>query len=59
MSMKFVRGIATGALMGMAIGAAVVPSMNKKTKRKIKRAKRHVMSTAEDIVGTMRNMVEK
>lgn len=58
MSMKFIKGMAAGALMGMAIGTVMITPMNKKTKRKVKKAKRHIMGTADDIMGTMRNIID-
>lgn len=59
MSMKFIRGMAAGTLFGMAAGIMFVPSMSRTTRRKIRRANKYMLGTAEDIVGSMKDMVER
>lgn len=47
----------TGMVMGMAIGVAIYPEMDRSTRKMIKKAKRKVMNTACDSYDSMINMI--
>ncbi|AWZ49238.1 YtxH domain-containing protein [Hathewaya limosa] len=57
MGAKFAKGITAGALIGMAAGMMMVPSMDRQTKRKIRRANRVVKSYGGDMINSMRDMM--
>lgn len=59
MAAKFIKGVTAGALIGMAAGMMMVPSMDRQTKRKLKRANRYMMGTAEDMMCSMKHMMDK
>lgn len=57
MTGRFIKGLATGAIIGAAAGMMAVPEMSRKTRRMIKRSNRTMMNTAESIVDAMKNMM--
>ncbi|MDV3429386.1 MAG: YtxH domain-containing protein [Bacillota bacterium] len=55
---KFVKGMMAGSLMGAALGLMIIPSMDGKTRRRMKRRSRAAMNAAEDAYGTMMNWIK-
>lgn len=45
---RFFKGIMMGTFIGMAVAMMVLPSMDKKTQRTVRRAGRRMMDIAED-----------
>lgn len=45
---RFVKGIMMGTVIGMATAMMMIPSMDRKTQRTMKRAGRRMMDMAED-----------
>lgn len=50
---KFLTGITTGAIVGAAVGMIVMPQLDRRTQRSIKRMGKRVMHVAEDTYGNM------
>lgn len=46
--MKVFRGMVTGAIIGMAVTAMVLPQLDKKTQRNLKRVSKRVLNMADD-----------
>ena len=46
--------LTTGAIIGVAAGALLVPQLDRNTRRRLKRTGRIVKSTAEDVYDSMR-----
>ena len=42
------KGMATGAVIGMAVSAVVLPQLDRRTQRNIKRVGRRALNMAED-----------
>ncbi|WP_185903648.1 hypothetical protein [Hathewaya massiliensis] len=57
MGTKFIRGMTTGALMGMAAAMMMNPSMDRRTKRKMRRAARNITSTTGDMFNSVMGMM--
>ena len=47
--------LTTGAILGAAAGALLVPQMDRNTRRRLKRTGKMVKHTAEDMYDTMRH----
>lgn len=47
--------LTTGAIIGAAAGALLVPQMDRNTRRRLKRTGKMVMNTAGDMYDTMRH----
>ncbi len=45
---KFIKGIAAGAVIGMAVEMVMVSKMDKRTQRSMRRAAKKMMNMAED-----------
>lgn len=56
MNLKFMRGITTGAVIGVAAGMLMAPQMSRGTRRRLKRNGRVMMNTAEGIYDTVMNL---
>lgn len=56
MKAKFLRGVATGALLGAAAGVLIVPQMDRRTVKKISKAGRRAAEFTSDIWDGLRNM---
>lgn len=54
---KCIYTLFTGIVVGMAIGVAIYPEMDRNTRKKIKKAKRRVIDTACDSYDSMINMI--
>lgn len=57
MGRKFIRGITTGALMGMAAGMMMNPSMDRRTKRRMRRAARSIRGTTGEMISSVMEMM--
>lgn len=55
---RFIKGIMAGSLMGTAIGLMVIPSMDGKARRRMRRRTRTVINAAEDAYGTIVNWMK-
>lgn len=54
---KFVAGVTAGAMIGVAAGMMMSPSIDRSTKRKIRRSGRYMMEMAEDAYHSMKHMM--
>lgn len=52
---RFFRSIAAGTLIGAAAGLMVIPEMNDRTRRRIKRVGRQFIHGTEDIIDGIRD----
>lgn len=50
---KFIKGIAAGAVIGMAVEMVMVSKMDKRTQRSMRRAAKKMMNMAEDTYDVM------
>lgn len=46
---RFIKGITTGALIGIAAGILMAPDLDRNTKKKIRKSKRLINNAAEDV----------
>ena len=46
--MKGFRGMMTGAIIGMAVTAMVLPQLDRKTQKNLRRVSKRVLNMAED-----------
>ncbi|MGG7212723.1 YtxH domain-containing protein [Clostridium nigeriense] len=46
--LRMLKGMAVGAVIGMAVSAVVLPQLDRRTQRNIKRVGRRAMNMAED-----------
>ena len=51
---KLLKGVAAGTIVGAAIGAALIPTMDRKTQRKLKRLCQKTSCMLEDCCDGMR-----
>ncbi|WP_300381342.1 YtxH domain-containing protein [Clostridium sp.] len=51
--MKNARNMATGAMIGVAIGAMIIPQLDRKYQRNIKKVGKRARCMAEDAYDTM------
>lgn len=56
--LKTIKGIAAGAVIGIAISAVVFPQMDRRTQRNFKRAGRRAMNMAEDACDMMMGYIK-
>ena len=52
---KFIKGIATGAIIGAAAGVLMVPQMDRGTRNRIKKSSRMIKNSAEDMFDGMKH----
>lgn len=50
---KMMKGLAAGAVIGAAASIMLIPQLDRKTQRNIKKASRRAMGMAEDAYETM------
>ncbi|GIM27497.1 hypothetical protein CPJCM30710_01630 [Clostridium polyendosporum] len=50
---RFLTGITTGAIVGAAVGMIMMPRLDRKTQRNIRRMGKRVMHVAEDTYGNV------
>ncbi|MCY6370952.1 YtxH domain-containing protein [Clostridium ganghwense] len=55
MKAKFIRGMTTGAIIGVTAGMLLVPQMNRSTRKRLRRGSRNMLNTAEDAYDTFMN----
>jgi gas vesicle protein len=58
MRAKFIKGMTTGAIIGAAAGMMLMPTMDRGTRRRVKRSTRAMRNTVEDMYDSMRNFVK-
>ncbi|CAM2942535.1 YtxH domain-containing protein [Hathewaya histolytica] len=59
MGSKFFRGMTTGALVGIAAGMMMLPSMDRTTRRRIKRAAKTFRGTTTGMMDSMMGMMNR
>ncbi|CAG7840274.1 MULTISPECIES: YtxH domain-containing protein [Clostridium] len=47
---RFLKGLTTGAIIGATAGIMMLPQMDKRTRKKLMRSRRHMMHRAENMV---------
>ena len=56
--LRMLKGMATGAVIGMAVSAVVLPQLDRRTQRNMRRVGRRALNMAEDacdmVMGYMR-----
>lgn len=55
---KVMAGVTTGAIIGAAVGMMVVPSLDRKTQRSLRKANHKMMNIAEDTYDTIAHLVK-
>lgn len=55
---KFIKGMMAGSLMGAAVGLMMIPSMDGRTRRRMRKRTRAAINAAEDAYGTMINWIK-
>lgn len=55
---KLIKGMVAGAAIGTAISMAVLPQLDRKTQRTVKRAGRKLINAAGDTVENMMSMMK-
>lgn len=55
---RCINGLAVGMAIGIGVGVAMLPQMDRKTKRSIKRGRRNVMNRTEDLYDTVINLLK-
>ncbi|MDQ0148589.1 YtxH domain-containing protein [Eubacterium multiforme] len=55
---KLIKGMAAGALIGTAVGMAMLPQLDRRTKRTMRRAGRKLANVASDTVENMMSMMK-
>lgn len=58
MGIKLMTGLATGAIVGAAVGMVVLPQLDRKTQKKMRKAGRLIMSAAEDTYDTITSVIK-
>lgn len=53
MNGKFIRGITTGAIIGVTAGMMMAPQMSRGTRKRLRRNSRNVLNTAEEVYDTL------
>lgn len=53
---RFLKGVATGMVLGAAAGFMLVPQMDRRTRRRLERAGRRTMSFAGDLIDNISSM---
>lgn len=51
--LKMLKGMATGAVIGMAVSAVVLPQLDRKTQRSLKKVGKRAINMAEDACDMM------
>ncbi len=51
--LRMIKGMAAGAVIGMAVSAVVLPQLDRRTQKNIRRVGRRAMNMAEDAYGMM------
>lgn len=46
---RFLKGITTGAILGAAAGVMIIPNMDRKNRKKLKKTGRMIKNSAEDM----------
>lgn len=57
MNGKVIRGITTGAIIGVTAGMMMAPQMSRGTRRRLKRNGRNVLNTAEEVYDTLMDWI--
>jgi len=55
--MKYLNGMVTGIVVGATVGAMILPQLDKKTQRVVRKAGKRVIDMAEDSYGGMIGMI--
>lgn len=54
---RYICGMVAGLIVGATVGVILLPQLDKKTQRKIRRARQKFMDFAEDSYDDMREMI--
>ena len=54
---KYINGMVAGLIVGATVGVLLLPKLDKKTQRKIRRAGQKILDFAEDSYDDMRDMI--
>ncbi|MGL4774234.1 MAG: YtxH domain-containing protein [Clostridium sp.] len=55
---RFIKGVVTGAVVGTAVGMMVLPELNRKQHRNVRRMGKKLMHAAEDGYGEMMHWIK-
>lgn len=55
---RFIKGITTGAVIGTIGGMLLIPQMDRSTRRKIKKSRRFVKNSAEELYSGIMDWVK-
>lgn len=55
---RYLRGVTTGTLIGMAAGMYILPQLDRGTKKRIRKTAKQVMNTANDAYETMADWIK-
>jgi gas vesicle protein len=55
---KFISGVVAGSIVGAAAGMMIIPTMDGKTRRRMRRKTRAVLNIAEGAYGSMMNWMK-
>lgn len=58
MSRKFIRGMATGAFIGISAGMLLIPQMDRATRKKLRRGSKNMIDTVENVYDTFVDLVK-
>lgn len=50
---KFIKGMMAGSAIGAAVGLMIIPSMDGRTRRRMKKKSKSIINAAEDAYGNM------
>lgn len=53
---KYIKGIATGMVVGAAVGIMMMPQFDRKTKRQLKKIGKRAMNMAEDTYDNIKHL---
>lgn len=55
---KFIKGVATGAIIGAAVGIMMMPNLDRKTQRSMRKAAKRMKNVAEDTYDGMLDWIK-
>lgn len=54
---RYINGMIAGVMVGAAIGVMVLPQLDRKTQKAVRKAGQRIMNIAEDSYDNMREMI--
>ena len=55
--MRYINGIITGVVVGAAVGMIVLPQLDRKTQKALKRTGQKILNLAEDSYESIRELI--